>query len=355
VVLLVEDLRLDRDEAQDGGRVEGAAASRGPVHATPPLSRDNLAYIVYTSGTTGRPKGVMVSHGALAGAITAWETLYDLPSVGRHLQMAGAAFDVCTGDVARALGSGGALVFCDRERLLDPAALFELARRERADMAEFVPAVMRALASEARGRGERLDALETLIVASDVWTSAEIDEFRAVAADGARLANSYGVTEATIDSTCAFLGDGDAGAAAPPIGHPLSHATVYVLDAACEPVPVGVAGELAIGGPGVARGYTGRPDLTAEKFVPDPFGPPGARLYRTGDRARYLADGRIAFAGRVDDQVKIRGVRIEPREVEAALAADAAVARAPSSRGPTAPALRSSRPTSCRGRGSLRS
>jgi amino acid adenylation domain-containing protein/FkbM family methyltransferase len=309
-------------------REEDASFPRppGPGASVPPLFPGNLAYVVYTSGTTGRPKGVMVSHGSLATAIAAWEKLYGLSASGRHLQMAGAAFDVCTGDVARALGSGGALVFCGQEQLLDPAALFDLAARERVDQAEFVPAVLRELATEARGRSARLEDVRIAIVASDVWTSAEIAEFRAVFGEGARLANGYGVTEATIDSTCAFLGDAEAGWASPPIGRPLGHATVYVLDAAHEPVPCGVAGELYIGGPGVARGYVGRPDLTAERYVPDPFGTPGSRLYRTGDRARYLADGRITFAGRIDDQVKIRGLRIEPREVEAALAAEDAIA-----------------------------
>ena len=305
---------------------EGGTTATVASPVPPPISPHNLAYVIYTSGTTGRPKGVMVSHAALAAATSAWDALYGLDTISRHLQMAGAAFDVCTGDVARALGSGGALVFCGREQLLDPAALFDLAARERIEMAEFVPAVLRELASEARGRGARLDDVRIAVVGSDVWTAAEIEEFRAVFGAGARLANSYGVTEATIDSTCTVLGDKDAGAASPPIGRPFGHATVYVLDAALEPVPCGVAGELYLGGPGVARGYAGRPDLTAERFVPDPYGPPGSRLYRTGDVARYLADGRLAFAGRADDQVKIRGLRIEPREVEAALAAEEAVA-----------------------------
>jgi amino acid adenylation domain-containing protein/FkbM family methyltransferase len=286
-----------------------------------PVPPDSLAYIIYTSGTTGRPKGVMVSHRALASAFEAWRDLYGLDGIRVHLQMAGIAFDVCTGDVVRALGSGGTLVFCDRDRLLDPPRLFALARAEKAQFAEFVPAVLRQLAAHARAHGERLDSMRVAAVGSDVWTSAELRDFRAVFGPDTRLANSYGVTEATIDSACWFAGGSAAPGAAPPIGRPLSHGTVYVLDDGLEPAPPGVIGELYLGGPAVARGYAGRPAQTADRFVPDPFAGPGARLYRTGDRARYLPDGSIVFAGRADDQVKIRGQRIEPAEVEGALAA----------------------------------
>ncbi|MFN8546788.1 MAG: amino acid adenylation domain-containing protein [Candidatus Eisenbacteria bacterium] len=285
------------------------------------LAMESLAYCIYTSGTTGRPKGAMVSHRALADAYLAWERLYGLGEIASHLQMASAGFDVSIGDLTRALGSGATLVFCPRERLLDPAALFELFARERVEFAEFVPAVLRGVAAHARKTGQRLESAKVIAIGSDVWTSAEIDAFRATFGPRTRLANSYGVTEATIDSTCWFLADAVKIGAAPPIGSPLTHATVYVLDEQLEPTPPGVLGELYLGGPGVARGYHARPDLTAERFVPDPFGPSGARLYRTGDRARYLASGEVTFAGRGDDQVKIRGQRVELAEIEAALRA----------------------------------
>ncbi|MGH9867322.1 MAG: non-ribosomal peptide synthase/polyketide synthase, partial [Candidatus Polarisedimenticolia bacterium] len=317
--------------------------SGSPSMAPPgPASRDFLSYIIYTSGTTGRPKGVMVSHGALASACDAWVRLYGLEEIRRHLQMAGIAFDVCIGDVARALGTGGTLIFCPRERLLDPARLFDLARGEAVEFAEFVPAVLRQLAAHARSVGERLETLRVAAVGSDVWTLAELREFRGVFGPRTRLANSYGVTEATIDSTCWFAGSGEETAGSPPIGRPLSHTAVYVLDDHFEPVPPGIGGELYLGGPAVARGYAGRPAQTAERFVPDPFGEPGSRLYRTGDRARCLPDGDIVFLGRADDQVKIRGQRIEPSEVEAALADLDAIAAAAvvARRGPGgAPAL----------------
>jgi amino acid adenylation domain-containing protein/FkbM family methyltransferase len=296
--------------------------------AAPPArlpSPESLAYVIYTSGTTGRPKGVMVTHAGLAAAYTAWERLYDLGERDRHLQMAAVSFDVCTGDVVRALCSGGTLVFCERQRLLDPARLFELIRRERIRIADFVPAVLRPLAAYARERGERLDSLRIAIVGSDVWTTAEIEEFQGIFGTATRLANGYGVTEATIDSTCWFVGDGEGVPGSPPIGRPLSHTTVYLLDQQLHPVPPAVIGEIYLGGPALARGYLGRSERTAERFVPNPFGERGARLYRSGDRARYLPDGRIVFAGRADEQVKIRGQRVEPAEVEAALASQAEV------------------------------
>jgi amino acid adenylation domain-containing protein/FkbM family methyltransferase len=290
-----------------------------------PRSPESLAYVIYTSGTTGRPKGVMVGHGALASAYEAWARLYDLTEKDRHLQMAAVSFDVCTGDVVRALCSGGTLVFCERERLLDPASLFELIRRERIRIADFLPAILRPVAAYARQRGERLDSLRIAIVGSDVWTTAEIEEFQGVFGTATRLANGYGVTEATIDSTCWFVGDGEGVPGSPPIGRPLSHTTVYLLDEQLHPVPPAVTGEIYLGGPALARGYLGRPDRTAERFVPNPFGEPGTRLYRSGDRGRYLPDGRLVFAGRADEQVKIRGQRVEPAEVESALASQAEV------------------------------
>ena len=143
--------------------------------------------------------------------------------------------------------------------------------------------------------------------------------FRRVFGPATRILNSYGVTEATIDSTLDDVGGGEEGRSAPSIGRPLPNTAAYVLDRTLEPLPAGVRGELFLGGPGVARGYVGRPDLTAERFLPDPHGEPGARVYRTGDAARRLIDGRIEFGGRTDAQVKIRGQRIEPAEIEAVL------------------------------------
>jgi thioesterase domain-containing protein/acyl carrier protein len=235
--------------------------------------------------------------------------------------MANPAFDVFTGDWARARGSGGALVFCPREILLDPPALLDLMRRERVDMAEFVPAVVETLIPHLERTGQSLDFMRLIAVGSDVWHAGEYERLRRLAGPEARVVSSYGLTEATIDSTY-FEGTlADRPANRPvPIGRPLAGARVYVLDANLRPVPVGVPGELHVGGSALARGYHRRAGLTAERFVPDPFaGDPGARMYRTGDQARWLPDGNLELLGRLDHQVKVRGHRVELGEVEAAL------------------------------------
>jgi amino acid adenylation domain-containing protein/non-ribosomal peptide synthase protein (TIGR01720 family) len=283
------------------------------------VAPENLAYIIYTSGATGRPKGTLVPHRALENAYAAWRRAYDLPSLRAHLQMASFSFDVFTGDWARALGSGAKLVLCPRDALLEPARLHALMTREGVDAAEFVPAVIRVLADHLESTGGTLDAIKLLAVGSDVWHEGEYLRFRRLCGPETRLINSYGVTEATIDSTYFEMADGPAGDAALPIGRPFANVRLYILDARMRPVPVGVPGELYIGGAGVARGYHRRPSLTAARFVPDPWGPPGARLYRTGDLVRYRHDGQVMFLGRADDQIKLRGYRIEVGEIEAVL------------------------------------
>ncbi|MEX2552428.1 MAG: amino acid adenylation domain-containing protein, partial [Actinomycetota bacterium] len=285
------------------------------------IDPEQLAYVVYTSGSTGRPKGVMVSHANLAAAYRAWEQSYDLPSKKTHLQMANFAFDVFVGDLTRALCSGARLVLCPRETLLIPDKLFALLRSYSVDCAEFVPAVIRSLLLYLNDHNERLDFMRLIAVGSDRWSPGEYGQLRMVAGEGVSVVNSYGVAEATIDSS--FFEDqrfGGAGDAILPVGRPFPGAELYVLDPRLEPVPVGIPGELYLGGAGVARGYFGRPQLTAERFVPHPLGPePGARLYRTGDRARWRSDRSLEVLGRVDQQIKVRGFRIEPGEVEAVL------------------------------------
>ncbi len=311
-----------------------SAAAGDPGNPGVPVDGDHLAYLIFTSGTTGRPKGVMVHHGALLAVASAWESLYDLRGrVRRHLQAAPFAFDVFAGDWVRALTTGGTLVACPRPVLLDPAELAGLIRAQRVDGIELVPAIAEALA-------EHLEAdpdagplpLHLLAVGSDSLRSGLLRRLRRLLPPGARVVNSYGLTEAAIDSTC-FDPEPDESALPPddapaPIGRPLPGTRAYVLDRHLMPVPPGVVGELYIGGPGVARGYLGDPARTAERFLPDPYGPPGARMYATGDRARWRAGGVLELLGRSDGQVKIRGVRIELGEVEAALARHPAVKQA---------------------------
>jgi hypothetical protein len=264
----------------------------------------------------------MVTHASLIDAARAWEECYALGPGQRHLQAAGFGFDVFTGDWVRALTTGGTLVLCPREALLDPPALAALLRDARIDCVELVPAVAEALASELERTGATLAPLRLLVVGSDTLQSDLFLRLRRLAGPAGRVVNSYGLTEATIDSTFYEEEPGaariSAGGAAP-IGRPFGATRVYVLDARQGPLPPGVAGELYIGGSGVARGYRGRADLTAARFVPDPFGLPGNRLYRTGDRGRWRQDGVLELFGRTDHQVKVRGVRIELGEVETAV------------------------------------
>jgi amino acid adenylation domain-containing protein len=284
---------------------------------------ENLAYVVFTSGSTGRPKGVMVSHRALLAAATAWEHAYDLrrPPL-KHLQAAGFAFDVFTGDWVRALTTGGTLVACPRSVLLDPAELVDLIRRERVECLELVPAIADALADHLERQGEDLRGVRLLAVGSDTLRGRVYRRLRRLIGPGGRVVNSYGLTEATIDSTY-FGGPPEEleGADGPvPIGRPLPGTSVYVLDGRGEPVPVGVLGELYVGGSGVARGYVADPRQTGERYIPDPHGAPGSRMYATGDRARWREDGVLELMGRQDGQVKVRGFRVELGEVEGVLA-----------------------------------
>ncbi|HHH41604.1 MAG TPA: amino acid adenylation domain-containing protein, partial [Chloroflexi bacterium] len=295
-----------------------------------PVSPTNLAYLIYTSGSTGQSKGVMIEHRSLVNAYRGWEASYRLRSVRTHLQMANFAFDVFSGDLVRALCSGGRLVLCPREWLLDPERLYGLMRREGVECAEFVPAVLRHLIQYLDETGERLDFMRLLICGSDSWYVSEYRQFLRFCGPETRLINSFGLTEATIDS-CFFEGSAMdlSGEQVVPIGRPFANVRLYILDDHLQPVPVGVPGELFIGGLGVARGYHNRPKLTEEKFIPDPFSDdPNARLYRTGDLARYLPDGNIEFLGRLDYQVKVRGYRIELGEIEATLGRHPAVREA---------------------------
>ena len=286
------------------------------------LAPDNLAYVVFTSGSTGRPKGVMVSHRSLLAVASAWELAYSLrcPPL-RHLQAAGFSFDVFTGDWVRALSTGGTLVGCPRSVLLDPAALCDLIRRERIECLELVPALADLLATHIEQKREHLGGIRLLAVGSDTVRGRLYRRLRRLVGPGGQVVNSYGLTETTIDST--FFGaarDGFDGDGPVPIGRPLAGTWAYVLDPRCEPLPWGVVGELYIGGRGVARGYVADPAQTAERFVPDPNGGPGARMYATGDRARRREGGVLELLGRRDGQVKVRGFRVELGEVEAVLA-----------------------------------
>ncbi|GAB7046310.1 non-ribosomal peptide synthetase/type I polyketide synthase [Catenuloplanes indicus] len=286
---------------------------------------DDPAYVIYTSGSTGVPKPVRVTHRNLAAVYAGWRDEYRLADDVRvHLQMAGVAFDVFTGDLVRALCSGGSLVLAGRDLLLDTARLYRTMTEERVDCGEFVPAVVRGLLAHCEREGLRLDFMRLLVVGSDVWKVEEYERLRAVCGTGTRVVNSYGLTEATIDTTC-FEGpaDGLEPGRMVPIGRPFPNSAVYLLDPHGEPVPPGVPGELWVGGDGVSDGYPGDQEQTARRFVTRTLSRrPGAaavRLYRTGDLGRWDADGVLHLLGRADNQVKVRGHRIETGEVESHL------------------------------------
>jgi len=283
------------------------------------LTPRHLAYVIYTSGSTGTPKGVMVEHRGLIAVSAAWAQLYALGEPLNHLQMAGFSFDVFSADLIRSLGFGGTLVLCPRETLMDPPALYRLLSEARIGFADFVPAVLNPLLAWVEQQGLNLSFIRTVVCGSDVWTAHSARQLRRLCGAQVQIVQAYGVTEASIDSTCYEFTPASEAEGVLPIGRALANCRVYLLDALGAPVPMGVVGELHIGGVGVARGYLNLPHMTAERFIDNPF-VAGERLYRSGDLARYRADGQLEFLGRNDFQAKLRGLRLELGEIEARLA-----------------------------------
>jgi amino acid adenylation domain-containing protein/non-ribosomal peptide synthase protein (TIGR01720 family) len=283
-----------------------------------PLALDpgDLAYVIYTSGSTGRPKGVMVSHRGLGNLAREQARVFHVGPGSQVLQFASLSFDASIWEIAMGLGSGATLHLADREALLPGPDLLGLLRERRISAVTLPPSALAGLPPAA------LPDLRTIIVASEACPLEVAQRWSA----GRRLVNAYGPTEATVCATYAdFHGDFDR----LPIGRPITGAQVHILEPGLHPVPIGVKGELYLGGVGLARGYWKRPDLTAVTFLPDPFSSePGSRLYRTGDLGRLLADGEIELFGRVDSQIKLRGYRIELGEIEAALGRHPAVREA---------------------------
>ena len=296
-----------------GVQVGEAAELAGDVECAPA----NICYVIYTSGSTGRPKGVMVPHGAVAATLRWRLARFGLTPDDCVLQNIAFTFDPSLWQIFGALLSGARLVLVPPGGHQDFAGLVRTIARERVTITDLAPSMLRAFLEQ-----EGLDGCGSLRLLFAGGEALEPELARRFAArfPDAELYNIYGPTEAAIDASTWRCAPRPA-AATLPIGAPISGKRLYVLGRDLEPVPIGVPGELFIGGAALARGYLGRPDLTAERFLPDPFsaGDPGARLYRTGDLVRHLADGLLDFVGRVDRQVKVRGFRIELGEIEAAL------------------------------------
>ncbi|MFE2044755.1 amino acid adenylation domain-containing protein, partial [Streptomyces sp. NPDC059477] len=302
--------------------VVSGALPEGPEGALP-SSYDPAqpAYVLYTSGSTGRPKGVVVPQEGIVNRLLWMQDTYGLTPEDRVLQKTPAGFDVSVWEFFWPLITGAALVVARPDGHRDPAYLAALIREQGVTTAHFVPSMLQAfLAEEAAAR---CTGLRRVMCSGEALPVAVARRFHEVLP--AELHNLYGPTEASVDVTAIEV---ERGAGRVVIGRPVWNTRVLVLDAALRPVPPGVAGELYLAGVQLARGYLDRPGLTAERFVADPYGPPGTRMYRTGDLARWTAGGTLDFLGRTDDQVKIRGVRIEPGETAAVLARHEGVAHA---------------------------
>lgn len=284
----------------------------------PPLltSPRNACYVIYTSGSTGRPKGVVIEHRALVNLMTMLPRILGLGPGRRVLQFASFSFDQSVEEIFEALLTGATLCLARREQLMPGESLLTVLRDMHITHATLAPSVLAHLPDA------ELPDLQTLLAGGEALPAGLVDRW----AKGRRFFNAYGPTETTWGSGAELC---EVGGGRPNIGGPFPNVTYYVVNEEVELLDVGEVGELLIGGMGVGRGYLNRPDLTAERFIPDPFsGEPGARLYRTGDLVKRLETGKLDYVGRMDQQVKLRGYRIELGEIEAVLSEHASVREA---------------------------
>jgi amino acid adenylation domain-containing protein len=305
-------------------------AQESAENPEPVTAPENLAYVIYTSGSTGKPKGVMLTHGGLVNYIFAAIKLYGLRASDRLLQFSSISFDIAIEEIFPTWAAGGALVLRSGNFSLAGSDFLRFARQQKLSVISVATAYWHELVHELAETGGSLpESLRLVIVGGEKAQIQALETWRKVAGDRVRWINTYGPTETSV---IASSYEPPASGPLPsllPIGRPISNVKIHILDRNLQPVPVGIPGEVHIGGPGVARGYLNHPELTAEKFIADPFSSnPAARLYKTGDMARYLDDGEIEFVGRRDFQVKIRGFRVELGEIEAALLKHASIREA---------------------------
>jgi amino acid adenylation domain-containing protein len=287
------------------------------------LNGAQLAYMIFTSGSTGAPKGAGNTHSGLINRLGWMQHAYRLTPEDVVLQKTPIGFDVSVWEFLWPLMTGARLALAAPGAQREPLEIIETIRRQGVTVVHFVPSMLRAFLADERV--QYCSSLRYLICSGEALPADLKDQVFKIL-PWARLENLYGPTEASIDVTYWQCRNGAPGEV--PIGRPIWNTRMYVLDAALNPVPIGVSGELYIAGEGLARGYFRQPGLTAQRFIANPFGPAGSRMYRTGDLARWRSDGTLDFLGRIDNQVKIRGFRVEPGEIEAALARHPAVKHA---------------------------
>jgi amino acid adenylation domain-containing protein len=299
------------------GRGAGAEREENPVSA---VRARHLAYVIYTSGSTGRPKGVMIEHDGLINLLDWHQFNYHVTNADRATQLASPAFDASAWEIWPYLVAGASIHIPDDQTRVSPLELLDWLANKKITIA-FLPTPLAAAILDLVWPPAM--ALRVLLTGGEKLLQGPKKKL------SAHLFNHYGPTESTVVATWAPVALQTKPGPPPPIGRPIANTEVYVLDRYMQPVPIGVPGELHIGGVGLARGYLNRPQLTAEKFIPNPFSTsPDARLYKTGDLVRYLPDGDLEFLGRLDQQVKIRGLRVELGEIEAVLAEHPAVREA---------------------------